>query len=131
MQVEMRILGVIRSESDEDLPGHKHMREITLDMAKLFEIVINEETITRRIDIPGNKKQIMKKFTDALVGIVNMAAGMQLGEIMLDTYAAAVARTGEYGGLMVAEDAPPEVMEALRDAGVKMQVPVVSAETVH
>lgn len=131
MQVEMHVLGIIRSEDDEDLPGHKHMREITIDMAKLFEIVINEETVRRRIDIPGSKKQFMKTFTDALVGIVNMAAGMQLGEITLDTYAAAMARTGEYGGLMVAEDAPPEVMEALREAGVKMQVPVVSAETLH
>lgn len=131
MQVEMRILGVIRSEDDEDLPGHKHMREITLDMAKLFEIVINEETMGKRIDIPGDKNLFLETFIDATASIVNMAAGMQMGEITLDTYASTMARTGEYGGLMIAEDAPPEVLEVLRDAGVKMQLPVVSAEATH
>ncbi len=131
MQVEMRLLGIMTAEDGEDLPGHKHIREITIDMGALFEVTINDETMGHRIEVPITKKVLTKKFMEATSTLINSAAGIQIGEVTLNSFTALLKRTGNYGGLLISEDAPPEVLATLREAGVNTSVPAMPAGSTH
>lgn len=131
MQVQMRLLGVMTSEDGQDLPGHPHITEMTFDFGKLFDVILNDETMRRRLEVPITKKVLIKTFMENTGKLFNMAANIQLGQLTLQSLADLLERTGSFGSVMVDENAPPEIMETLRKAGGVKKVPAVPAGTVH